>query len=63
VGEVRAIELPLSLAEDTPPEVYPLIVGFYSRTESGEFRRLQLMAEDGRITQDNFLPLTLVRVD
>lgn len=63
VGEVQAIELPLSLAEDTPPEVYPLIVGFYSRTESGEFRRLQLVAEDGRITQDNFLPLTLVRVD
>lgn len=62
-GEVQTIDVPLALAADTPPDVYPLILGFYTVTDSGEFRRLQLVAEDGRIMQDNNLLLTLVRVD
>ncbi len=62
-GAVQMVSVPLALAEDTPPHVYPLILGVYTRTEDGGFQRLQLVTEDGRITQDDFLPLTQIRVD
>jgi hypothetical protein len=61
-GEVQAVTLQLALAEDAPTGVYPLIIGLYTQTE-GQFRRLQLVTLDGRITQEDFLVLTPVRVE
>ena len=52
----------ITLLEEVPPEVYPLIIGLYTLSESGEFERLQRITADGRPT-DDFLNLTLVRVD
>jgi hypothetical protein len=51
----------LTLSEETPYGVYPVIVGAYTRTTDGGFERLQLV-RDGRITMDDALTLTLVRV-
>lgn len=61
-GEIQAITLPLLLADETPGGIYPLILGMYTRPNDGGFQRLQLVAKDGRITQDDFLRLTLVGV-
>ena len=60
--EVRALDFTLTLAADTPPGLYPLIIGAYTQTEDGRFERLQIRAEDGRLT-DDFLELTHIRVD
>jgi hypothetical protein len=38
-------------------------LGVYTRTEDGGFQRLQLVTGDGRITQDDVLTLTKIRVD
>ncbi|MFQ5434407.1 MAG: hypothetical protein ACE5FD_05980, partial [Anaerolineae bacterium] len=62
-GELQTTLMPLTIAPETPPQVYPLIIGVYTRTEDGDFHRLQLVTEDGRITQEDFLELTKVRVD
>ncbi len=62
-GQVQTVEMPFTLAADTPPEVYPLILVIYRQAEDGSWPRLQLVAADGRITQDNFLLLTYLRVD
>ena len=40
-GEVYEVRLPLTIDPATPPEVYPLIVGLYTRTAEGGFDRLQ----------------------
>ncbi|MCP4424102.1 MAG: hypothetical protein GY803_06400 [Chloroflexi bacterium] len=61
--EVKTVTLSLDLAADAPPTVYPLILGVYTRTEDGGFQRLQLVSADGRITQDDFLTLTKIKVD
>ena len=61
VGEVQQIELTLPVQADTPANVYPLILGMYV-LEEGNFNRLQIMAEDGRPT-DDFLSLTLIRIE
>ncbi|MAU00586.1 MAG: hypothetical protein CL608_25865 [Anaerolineaceae bacterium] len=61
-GEIQAITLPLLLADETPGGIYPLILGMYTRPHDNGFQRLHLVAKDGRITQDDFLPLTLVGV-
>ena len=53
----------LAIAADTPASVYPLILGVYTLTEEGGFQRLQLVTGDGRITQDDILNLTKIRVD
>jgi hypothetical protein len=63
MGEVYTLNMPLSLSPDTPPAVYPIHLGMYTRDNDGGFHRLQIVAEDGRITQENFLRLALVRVD
>jgi hypothetical protein len=60
--EVHALDFTLTLADDTPPGLYPVIIGAYIQTEDGRFERLQIKAEDGRLT-DDFLELTRVRVD
>ncbi len=61
-GEVETVEMQLALSPDTPPDLYPLIIGLYTRTADGGFDRLQLVTEDGRLT-DDFLVLTQIRVD
>ena len=62
-GDVYRVDLPLQLSPETPPSVYPIHLGMYTRDSDGTFRRLQVVADDGRITQDNFLLLTRIRVD
>jgi hypothetical protein len=61
-GEVVEVRFSLPVAPATPPDAYPLIVGLYTRTADGGFERLQQVTADGRLT-DDFLVLTLVRVD
>lgn len=61
-GEVYPVVMDLTIDPATPPDVYPLIVGLYSRTADGGFDRRQLVTPDGRLT-DDFLTLTLVRID
>lgn len=61
-GEVVELHFSLPVDPATPPDAYPLIVGLYTRTADGGFDRLQQVAPDGRLT-DDFLILTLVRVD
>lgn len=63
VGHVQPITLSLALDPNTPPNVYPLILGFYTQTADGGFNRLRLVTENGRITNDDFLQLTFVRID
>jgi hypothetical protein len=62
VGEVHSLAIPLTVAADTPPDLYPLIIGLYTQSADGKFDRLQMVTEDGRLT-DDFLNLTPVRVD
>ncbi len=61
-GQVIPVPMTLTLDEKTPPGVYPIIIGLYTLTEDGDFARLQRITDDGRPT-DDFLQLTLVRVD
>jgi hypothetical protein len=61
-GEVVEVRFSLVVDPATPPDAYPLIVGLYTRTADGGFDRLQQVTADGRLT-DDFLVLTLVRVD
>ena len=62
-GEVQKVSLAFSLSEETPAGVYPVIVGAYTTTAEGNFDRLRVVTEDGRLTQDDFLRLTPLRVD
>ncbi|MEM7335141.1 MAG: phospholipid carrier-dependent glycosyltransferase, partial [Chloroflexota bacterium] len=59
-GETQTVQLNFEIREDAPANVYPLIIGMYTQTETGEFNRLQIITEDGRPT-DDFLNLTLLR--
>lgn len=61
-GAVQPVPMSIALREDTPPDVYPLIIGLYTLSAAGEFERLQRITADGRPT-DDFLNVTLVRVD
>ncbi|MDX1688439.1 MAG: glycosyltransferase family 39 protein [Candidatus Promineifilaceae bacterium] len=61
-GEVQTIEMPLTLREEAPAGVFPLVVGAYTRTEDGGFTRLQIV-RDGRITMDDVLTLTRIRIE
>ncbi|MFL7840397.1 MAG: glycosyltransferase family 39 protein [Candidatus Promineifilaceae bacterium] len=61
-GEVQTVSLSLTLASDTPADVYPLILGAYTRDSDSGFNRLQILTPDGRLT-DDFLELTQVRVE
>jgi 4-amino-4-deoxy-L-arabinose transferase-like glycosyltransferase len=62
-GAVYPMTFPLSLAADTPANIYPLIVGVYTQTADGGFQRLQLVTGDGRVTDQDFLRLTQIRVE
>ncbi len=61
-GETRALNLTLTAARDTPADVYPLIIGAYTRSADGGFDRLQIQTPDGRLT-DDFLELTQIRIE
>ena len=60
-GELQAIPVTIPINPDAPANVYPIHLGLYNVTEAGEFDRLQIIAADGRPT-DDFLQLTLLRV-
>ena len=60
-NELQEIPISIPLSSEAPPKVYPLHLGLYSVTAAGEFDRLQIIAADGRPTND-FLPLTLLRI-
>lgn len=59
---VQTVMMTLPLSANTPPELYPLIIGMYTETADGDFDRLQLVTADGRRT-DDFLVLTQIRID
>lgn len=61
-GEVREITMTLDVRPDTPPGVYPIVLGAYTRDDDGNFNRLQIVRE-GRLTMDDSLNLTVVRVE
>ena len=60
-GAVQPVSMSFTLAPDTPPDLYPIILGMYTQN-NGNFDRLQMMTADGRLT-DDFLILTPIRVD
>ena len=60
-GEVQSVTMPLTLDTKMPADVFPIIIGAYTRPDEVTFDRLQIVTPDGRITQDDFLQLTLIR--
>lgn len=60
-SSVQRLTLTMNIAADTPPGVYPLIIGLYTRTAAGGFDRLQTLTPEGHLS-DDFLKLTPVRV-
>jgi hypothetical protein len=61
-GEPQQVELILPVSAETPPSVYPLIIGVYSRLSDGGFDRLQVVTGQGRLT-DDFLSVAKVRIE
>ncbi|MGB3713236.1 MAG: hypothetical protein WA996_02285 [Candidatus Promineifilaceae bacterium] len=61
-GEVQSILFSLSLMDETPAGILPIILGMYTRTDDGGFDRLQRVTSEGRLT-DDFLELTKIRID
>ena len=58
---MQTLDLPLLVDENTPAGVYPIVIGLYTRTPDGGFQRLQIVV-DGRITMEDMLTLTKIRV-
>ena len=61
-GQIMPLELSLTIDENAPPGLYPLIVGLYTQDSQGDFNRLQILTADGRLT-DDFLELTQIRIE
>ncbi len=61
-GEIKPLSLSLTIDENAPPGLYPLVVGLYTQDDQGNFNRLQILTEDGRLT-DDFLELTNIRIE
>lgn len=61
IGDVIEDSYTLTVNEDTPLGEYPVQIVFYQQTADGGFERLQMINEEGRLT-DDFLLLTQVRV-
>ncbi len=61
MGEVQKMEMSFIVDPNTPPDLYPIILGMYTQ-QDGTFDRLQMVTEDGRLT-DDFLILTPIRID
>lgn len=62
-GQIQPVVMTFTLADQTPPAVYPLILVLYHQAGDGSLPKLQLVAGDGRITQSDFLTLTHIRVE
>ncbi len=62
-GTDHIIPMSITLDENTPPNVYPIIIGAYTHSEEAGFERLQIVTPEGRITQDDFFILTPIRID
>jgi hypothetical protein len=62
-GQVESMTFTLPLAADTPANLYPLIIGVYTRDGGGAFHRLQLVTPDGRVTDQDYLRLTQIRIE
>jgi hypothetical protein len=62
VGQTVEAAYRLTVAPDTPANVYEIEVGVYSQDPTGDLVRLQLITEEGRPI-DDFLILGKVRVD
>ena len=61
-GETQVVHMPLMVDEQTPSGVYSVIVGAYTRGTGGSFDRVQIV-RDGRITMEDVLQLTQIRID
>ncbi|MBK8432707.1 MAG: hypothetical protein IPL28_16045 [Chloroflexi bacterium] len=61
VGEIVPLIFTLTLAENTPANIYPLRIGVYLFAD-GQFTNLQTVTPDGRLSDDFYL-LTQMRVD
>jgi hypothetical protein len=59
IGDLITDTYELTLRPDTPPGTYDVEVGVY---DSSTVTRLQLIAEDGRLTDADFLDLSRIRV-
>jgi hypothetical protein len=53
-GSIHTTELNFRIDKNTPPGIYPVIIGIYSRPAEGEFDRLQMITAEGRLTDDFF---------
>ena len=61
-GDVQTIAMRLPIEPATPPGVYRLAVGIYTQ-RAGQFQNLPLVSAEGRITNENILTLTKIRLD
>jgi hypothetical protein len=61
VGEIIEDSHLLTLNPDTPPSIYDIHVGLYTRSDDGSFDRLRVITEDGGEAFD-YTELTRVRV-
>jgi hypothetical protein len=59
-GDLQIVTIQMTVAQDAPSGVYPIIVGAYTRPVEGGFERLQHVI-DGRLA-DDFVSLTSVRI-
>lgn len=62
-GSVQTVPMTITLADNIPPGVIPIIVGAYTHSAETGFQRLQIVTPEGRITQDDFLQLTPIRIE
>jgi 4-amino-4-deoxy-L-arabinose transferase-like glycosyltransferase len=60
-GELVADQYQLEVNSETPPGVYDIQIVIYSVDDGGNLERLQLITDDGRLT-DDFVTLTQLRV-
>jgi hypothetical protein len=59
VGDLITDMYELTLQPDTPPGMYDVEVGLY---DSSTLKRLQLITDDGRLTDADFIYLSIIRV-
>lgn len=61
-GVTQTVPMTITLDDNIPPDVYPIIIGAYTHSPETGFNRLQIVTAQGRITQDDFFNLTPLRV-
>jgi hypothetical protein len=62
-GANHQINMSITVDDNTPADVYPIIIGAYTHSEATGFARLQIVTPEGRITQDDFFILTPIRIE